>query len=250
MKRLAYIDQRDWPQPGAEMRRRVETVTTWLETEAPLFFASGTAQAGRGRPSAGAHAARYIAKGAAFQLSPLVGLEALLGTNARVDKPAVVLFPEKYGDSELLRELVGDGHFETLLVLVRFDGVLVRSWLESQGSVNLHTRQTAPDVDPTVLEAASMMVDEQYDGLESGRGKDAVVQLLRAFAAERHDLTDTEWLRAFFTAGGDFRNAHAVHRLAQEMRDGRRHRTNSRYVEHVCQEIRRRVASSDNGAQT
>ncbi|MDQ1175000.1 hypothetical protein QE430_003307 [Microbacterium testaceum] len=245
MKRLAYIDQRDWPQPGVEMRRRVENVTTWLEGNPPLFFVSGTAQSRRGRPSAAANAARYIANGAAFELMPLTDLAAVLGSNARVDRPTIVLFPQKYEDLDLLRELVEDGHLETVLVLVRFDGVLLRTWIESQGAVNLHTGQKAPGPAPVVLEAASMMVEEQYDGLESGRGKDAVVQLLRVFTAEQHNLDDSDWLRAFFAAGGDFRNAHAVGQFAREMRDGRHHRTRTRYVEQIYQQITKRVADRD-----
>jgi hypothetical protein len=51
------------------------------------------------------------------------------------------------------------------------------------------------------------MINEQYNGLSSGRGKDVVVQLLRAFSNSGYPLDEGAWLRAFFAAGGTFPHA-------------------------------------------
>jgi hypothetical protein len=93
----------------------------------------------------------------------------------------------------------------------------VRTWLDGVGAVNLHTRSALGAPDVVQLEAAKCWVDEQYNGLSSGNGKDAVVQLLRLFSAAGYPLDADTWLRAFFAAGGRFDEATKVAKLIKEM---------------------------------
>ncbi|KQZ84128.1 hypothetical protein ASD56_08935 [Microbacterium sp. Root166] len=101
-----------------------------------------------------------------------------------------------------------------------------------------------------MVEAASMMVDEQYNGLSSGYGKDAVVQLVRAFASEGLPVDPESWLRAYFVAGGDFRHADSINKLVTEMRSGVKHRVQSRYVDNIFQLISDRVQSRSSTVET
>jgi hypothetical protein len=95
---------------------------------------------------------------------------------------------------------------------------VVRRWLDGQGALNLHTGEASPAPDPLMVAAAKMMVGEACNGLSSGHGKDSVVQLVRAFAAEGHRTEVDPSLRAYFAAGGSFRHAESVAKLVKEMR--------------------------------
>lgn len=89
-----------------------------------------------------------------------------------------------------------------------------------------------------------MMIDEQYNGLSSGYGKDAVVQLVRAFAREGYPVDPEAWLRAYFVAGGDFRHSESIEKLVTEMRNGVKHRVQSRYVDDIFRLIVDRVSAA------
>lgn len=87
-----------------------------------------------------------------------------------------------------------------------------------------------------------MMKNEEYNGLSSGRGKDAVVQLVRAFAAEGYPAGTQPWLRAYFAAGGTFRHAESVEKLVKEMKAATRHRVKPRYRDNIVEILRERLA--------
>jgi hypothetical protein len=94
------------------------------------------------------------------------------------------------------------------------------------------------------LEAAKCWVDEQYNGLSSGNGKDAVVQLLRLFSAAGYPLDADTWLRAFFAAGGKFDEATKVAKLIKEMQGGTQHRIKPRYQPEILSVLRERAAET------
>ena len=47
----------------------------------------------------------------------------------------------------------------------------------------------------------------------SGRGRDAVVQLVRAFSSEGCSTDVEVWLRAYFAAGGTFHHSESIEKL-------------------------------------
>lgn len=87
-------------------------------------------------------------------------------------------------------------------------------------------------------------VDEQYNGLASGNGKAAVVQLLRAFTSAGYPLDADTWLRAYFAAGGTFRHATTVAKLITEMKAGTQHRIRPRYRTDILSVLRERAAGT------
>jgi hypothetical protein len=143
--------------------------------------------------------------------------------------PLVVLHPYKEQDCDLLREIVEVASVARLFVIIWSPRDMVRTWLDGMGAVNLHTRAALGASDAVQLEAARCWVDEQYNGLSSGNGKAAVVQLLRAFTSAGYPLDAIPGLRAFFAAGGKFRHATAVTKLITEIQAGTQHRITARY---------------------
>lgn len=117
----------------------------------------------------------------------------------------------------------------------------MRTWLDGIGALNLHNGSTLKGPDPVQLEAAQCWVDEQYNGLSGGNGKDAVVQLLRVFTAAGYPLVTDTWLRAFFAAGGEFNEATKVAKLIKEMQGGTRHRVKARYRTDILDVLRDRA---------
>ena len=87
------------------------------------------------------------------------------------------------------------------------------------------------------------MVNEEYNGLSSGHGKDAVVQLVRAFTAAGYPLDVDSWLRAYFAAGGTFRHGESVAKLLTEMKKGVQHRVKPRYVSEIVEVLRDRTSA-------
>jgi|SRR6218665_287550 len=118
---------------------------------------------------------------------------------------------------------------------------MVHTWLDGLGALNLHTQESAPANDPLLLAAAKMIKNEDYNGLSLGRGKDAVVQLVRGFAAEGYPVEPEPWLRAYFAGGGSFRHAESVEKLVKEMKAGTKHRVTQRHRENIVEILRERL---------
>lgn len=87
------------------------------------------------------------------------------------------------------------------------------------------------------------MVNEQYNGVSSGHGKDAVVQLLRAFTSSGYPLDAGASLRAFFAAGGTFRHAGSVAKFVKEMKAGTKHRVAPRFREEILDNLREGITT-------
>lgn len=54
---------------------------------------------------------------------------------------------------------------------------------------------------PLMVEACRMMIDHQYNRLNSERGEDAVVPLVPTFSSEGYPIDVDTWLRTYFAAG-------------------------------------------------
>lgn len=121
---------------------------------------------------------------------------------------------------------------------------MILNWLDGLGAVNLHIAAPPAAPDAVQLEAARCWVGEQYNGLASGNGRAAVVQLLRAFTAAGYPLDADTWLRAYFAAGGTFRHATTIARLITEMKVGTQHRITPRYRTDILSVLRERAAET------
>jgi hypothetical protein len=121
---------------------------------------------------------------------------------------------------------------------------MVRPWLDGLSARNLNTGAGPEVPDPVQLEAARCMVDEQYNGLSTGNGKAAVVQLIRAFTDGGYPLDRETWLKAFLTAGGKFRHAESISKLIMEMKKGTQHRVPQRYRPEILSILRDRVTTT------
>ena len=152
------------------------------------------------------------------------------------------LHPHKGADCDLLRELVAASSLTKLFVIVWSPNDVVRTWLDGISALNLHNGSAMGASDTVQLEAARCCVDEQYNGLSSGNGKDAVIQILRVFTAAGYPLDANTWLRAFFAAGGEFDEAAKVAKLVEEMQRGTRHRVKQRYRPEILSVLRERAA--------
>jgi hypothetical protein len=156
-------------------------------------------------------------------------LRKLAQESRRFNGTLTVLHPYDQDDCELLREIVEADRVERFFVIVWSPMDMVRIWLEGRGARNLDTGSFPEAPDLVQLEAAKCMVDEQYNGLSTGNGKAAVVQLIRAFTDGGYPLEKEPWLRAFFASGGEFRHAESISKLITEMKKGTKHRVQQRY---------------------
>lgn len=109
----------------------------------------------------------------------------------------------------------------------------MRVWLDALGATNLHSNTSQAPITPVLREAAESIKDEDYNGLSSGRGKDAIVQLVRAFEPHGYPDDPELWTRAYFAVGGSFGHAADITKLVSQMRGGVRHRVKPRYRDEI-----------------
>lgn len=245
MTQLAYMTREDWAQHGTAMVQQSTVIRDWIG-EAPYLFAVTDVRKFRqdGR-DADVEAASFIAPDRStrrvLNISELSGLR---GRNQVLDHAIVVLHPHNETDLEALATAVNDQSIEKAFVLIWSPRDMVRTWLDGKDALDLHTGKLADSPNPLLIEAARSMVDEEYNGLSSGRGKEVVVQLIRAFAAEGHPMDSNVWLRAYFAAGGTFRHASSISKLISEMNKGVKHRVRPALVGNIVQVLRDRVAEA------
>lgn len=241
MTELAYMVRDDWAQCGTAMRQQSARIRDWLGNP-PYLFATGDRKTYESGHSADREFVTFVAQTADERsVIDLSALSHFRHGDKTLTRPLIVLHPYKDQDCELLREIVQGGSADRLFVIVWSPHDLVRTWLDGIGAVNLHSGSTLEGPDPVQLEAARCWVDEQYNGLSGGNGKDAVVQLLRVFTAAGYPLVQETWLRAFFAAGGEFTEGTKVAKLIKEMQGGTRHRVKARYRSDILDVLRDRA---------
>jgi hypothetical protein len=169
----------------------------------------------------------------------------LFDDDSVIHRPVVVLRPFNEPDCELIGRLVQEERLKKVFVLVHHEGYPIRTWLDGMGAVDLHSGQRAVPPDPVMLEAVRSIRDEEYNGLSSGAGKDAVVQLVKAFADEGYAIDPEPWLQAYFAEGGSFGHASSIAKLISEMRKGVRHRVSPRYREGIYGILKARVDDAE-----
>ncbi|HZN75107.1 MAG TPA: hypothetical protein VFC00_26025 [Micromonosporaceae bacterium] len=244
MTDLAYMVREDWAQQGTAMVSSSARIREWLG-DGPIVFAVTDKRKFNGVHSADLETAEYIVAGHARpDVVDIADLTRLADDDRLVNVAVVVLHPFDQRDCEALSKMIGSEAAGRVFVLIWTPEDIVRAWLDGHGAVDLHTGAPLPAPDPLQVAAAKLMVDEQYNGLSSGRGKDAVVQLLRAFTGSGYPLDQDAWLRAFFAAGGAFRHADSVVKFVKEMKAGTKHRVTPRFRDDILDTLRERVTSS------
>ncbi|KUM36422.1 MULTISPECIES: hypothetical protein [Micrococcaceae] len=242
MTELAYMIREDWAQGGTSMVPQSAVIREWLG-EPPYLFAVSDLKRLREPNSADTEFISYVAVEKGSQR--IVGISELRNfaqDNNRFAGTLTVLHPHGKDDFELLREVVATNRIERLFVVVWSPSEMVRTWLDGVGARNVDTG-TVGAVDAFQLEAAKCMVNEQYNGLSTGNGKAAVVQLILAFTDRGYALEKEPWLRAFFAAGGKFRHAESISKLIAEMKKGINHRVQQRYQPEIFSILQERASA-------
>lgn len=244
MTELAYMVREDWAQRGTTMIPQSAAIRAWLG-DPPYVYATWDMKKYRSDNSADREFAKYLTPASADRRDiHLSELSALTSGDRRLTAPLVVLHPYKEAACDLVREVFEADTVDRMFVIVWSPRDTVRTWLDGVGATNLHAEAVGATPDPVQVEAARCWVDEQYNGLGSGNGKAAVVQLLRVFTAAGYPLDVDTWLAAYFAAGGEFRHAEDIEKFIKEMQRGVRHRTQERYRADILAVLRDRVAEA------
>lgn len=241
MTELAYMTREAWAQRGTSMVPQSAVIRDWLG-EPPCIFAVSDTKRLRETNSADMEFINYVAP-SSRQIVGIAELRKLTQKSKRFDGTLTVLHPNEQDDCELLRKLVASDGVARLFVIVWAPSDTVRMWLEGMGARNLDTGSVHDAPDAAQLEAAKCMVDEQYNGLSTGNGKAAVVQLIRAFTDGGYLLEKEPWLKAFFAAGGEFRHAESISKLIMEMKRGTKHRIQQRYRPDILSVLQERASA-------
>jgi len=246
MTELAYMTREAWAQEGTSMVPQSAVIREWLG-EPPYLFAASDLKRLREPNSADMEFINYVAVVKGSQRTMGVSeLRKLAQESNRFNGTLTVLHPHEQDDCELLRELVANNKVARLFVIVWSPADMVRIWLDGAGARNLDTGSVEA-IDPVQLEAAKCMVGEQYNGLSTGNGKAAVVQLIRAFTDAGYVLEKEPWLRAFFAAGGKFQHAESVAKLISEMKKGTKHRVQQRFRPEILSILEQRASAGPAG---
>lgn len=248
MTDLAYMVREDWGQHGTAMVPQSQVIRDWVGDAPYLFAVTDVKKFSRDDRGADLEAAEFIAPDLATRkIFNLADLHQLTDGDRVLEHAIIVLHPYERADLDALQQAVTAGRIHRVFVLIWSPSDVIHTWLDALGALNLHTQKALPVPDPLMLAAAKMMIDEEYNGLSSGRGKDAVVQLVRAFTANGFPLDADAWLRAYFAAGGSFRHAESIEKLVKEMKAGVKHRVKQRYIDNIfdmCKEHARDTAAT------
>jgi hypothetical protein len=243
MTELAYMVREDWAQHGTMMVAQSALIREWLG-EAPYLFAVADAKKFQGDRPADLETADFIASDPSTRKVFSIGeLADLARHDNEINHAITVLHPYEQRDLDALASAFKHGILGKIFVMIFSPRDVVRSWLDGFGALNLHSGEVVATPDPVMVEAGRLMVSEEYNGLSSGRGKDVVVQLVRAFAAAGYPLDVDPWLRAYFAAGGTFRHGESVAKLVGEMKKGVKHRVRTPYVSNILDVLRVRVSA-------
>lgn len=240
MTELAYMTRDSWAQNGSSMEPQSAVIRKWLG-EPPYVFAAASPKGPLN--SVDKEFVDFVVADVAFrQILDFSQLRELKQVSSSFKGTVTVLHPHDQADVEALRELADSNKLSRILVIIWFPSNMVRFWLDGVGARDLDTG-LVESPDAVQLEAAKCMVNEQYNGLSTGNGKAAVVQLVRAFTAGGYVLEKEPWLKAFFAAGGEFRHAESISKLISEMKKGTKHRVQQRYRQEILSILQERASA-------
>lgn len=196
MTELAYMIRSDWAQHGTAMGEQSAKIRAWLGEPPFIFFTPRLARF-NDRNSADREFAEFVAPDDATRHVFEIGELADVRNSDGIDSAVTIIHPFEPRDCERLLEAVSAKAVARMFVMVWSEMDRVRVMLDALDAVDLHAGGRAHAPDAVQLEAARLMVDEQYNGLSSGRGKDAVIQLLRAFREEGTPSTSVRGFMRF-----------------------------------------------------
>lgn len=230
---LAYMTLADWGQHGTAMVPQSARIREWLGA-APFLFATASKKQYDGHASLDRTIVEHIAPTAADRtVVEIQRLHELIRDDSAISHPITVLRPFEEADCDLIAELVHGGRLQKVFVIVHHESYPIRTWLDAMGATNLHSGSSVTPITPVLREAAESIKDEDYNGLSFGRGKDAIVQLVRAFEPHGYQADPGLWMRAYFAVGGSFGHAAEISKLVTEMQRGVRHRVKPRYRDEI-----------------
>lgn len=243
MTKIAYMVREDWAQRGTAMQQSSDTIRSWLDGSRPVWVVSQPEKFNDRVRSADRETAVYISR--SQTLGPVLDFGRVVDVASRHDASQiaiVALHPYEDQDCDALKEVVNSGEVGKLYVQIWARNDLVRHWLEGIGAIDLHRGAPVGAPDPLQVAACELIVNEEYNGLSTGNGKATVIQLLRSFELEGYVPDPETWLPAYFAAGGSFRHAATVRKLAGEVQQGKRHRVAQRFKPEIVSILRERVA--------
>lgn len=228
----------DWAQHGTAMTAQSAAIREWLGVKPYVFFTPNM-KSFAGSNSADREFVEFVAPDSGtrhvFDLSELVRMKR----GDPMHHAVTVIHPFEDRDCELIRDVIEAGTIERIFVIVWAPSDRVKVMLDAFGATDLHSGETAPAPSALHVEAARLIVDEQYNGLTSGKGKDAVIQLLREFRAEGDPLNERTWLYALYSVGASFSSGETVAKFLKEMKAGTNHRVKQRFVPGIVDLLRR-----------
>lgn len=239
---MAYMVREDWGQHGTEMVSQSAVIREWAGS-APYVFAVVDARKFMTDRPADRETVDYLLGDSSERSIVSIGeLARLTREGRRLDDPLLIIHPYDARELDAIREAVQAANVARAFVMLWSPADRIRPWLDSRGALNLHTGGQAQEPDPLMVAAAKMMVDEEYNGLHSGNGKDAVIQLVRAFERQGYAVDVNVWLRAYFAAGGSFRHSESVSKLITERAAGVQHRVKPRYRDDIFEILSNRAS--------
>jgi hypothetical protein len=224
MTDIGYMTRKYWADHAQGMERNSRRVIEWLAHDGRHGVLVGEVSSLQpGSHSCNRETAEFLALSGERMVVAAIGDLGRLSKN--VSLPLAVLHPRREGDLEAMRVAVLDKRVDRLFVMLwsptDHDALAL---LQALGATNLATgRRTAP-LDPLIVEAARMMVDEEYNGIGGGRGKDVTLSLLHALRADGLPMDAQIWVAAILRAGGDWRSVQTLRKFVTEIRGGTRHR--------------------------
>lgn len=242
MTEIAYMVREDWAHNGT-MADTSANIRQWLG-DPPFHFFAPDLRKHHAENDADQEFVAYVTPdpetSRVFDLSELS--DRRLGDEA---VPAsTVIHPFTNRECERLHQIVEAGVVGRLFVIVWAPTDRVRIMLDALGAEDLHTGERTSPSDALQRLAAQLMVDEQYNGLSSGRGKDAVIQLLRVFRDDGYPLDERRWLHALYAEGATFASGEAVSKFIREMNAGTRHRVSQRFTPDIIDLLRAELETS------
>lgn len=234
---MTYVD---WTGGGTQMMINGTLIREWFDGTTFVFLDPGLDK-GRVKPMSAAVVESIAPAGEERVVAGMSRLRELDSIGAQLG--VVVICPADDRDCELLREMIVQGSAARIFVMVWSSAPVVADMLDGLGALNLSANEKTPAPDPLQLEAAKEMVREEYNGLESGNGKNAVIQLLRALGDEGYPF-DERWIQAVFAAGATYRSALTVAKFLREINQGVKHRVREYFVPEIAQVLRTRIKAS------
>jgi hypothetical protein len=249
MTNLAYMVRKDWGQHGTARVSQSAVIRQWAGSAPYVSVVADARKFLTDHPADRETVDNLLGDSSERSIVSIGELARLTREGQRLDQPLLVIHPYDERELDELREAVDASTVARVFVMLWSPVDRVRPWLDGCGALNLHTGRQAQKPDPLMVVAAKMMVDEEYNGLSSGNGKDAVVQLVRAFERQGYALDVNAWLRAYFAAGGSFRHSESVSKLITEIAAGVRHRVKPRYRDNIFEVLSDRAPEAAAGTE-